>query len=337
MDFGTLSAANVLNFTKVVAQITDQNLELVTPVHVYFVMENTMFEHTYTFVPDYDDLLTTLFMQLNVDAAAALEFKLHMDDTLLTSRNTLDLLHEIVQSAITTPSVILMVTQHIDIGHRTAMDRPPSQPQKGPCRRFYVHAAYLLVLFLIYQPLTLVIESNEDTIEHDIVTIARLANNLSAIREQQDRQDETLSAVGHRCSVLAAAKASSLTTALAATRREQAAAASGLDAKISRLEEMVETNDIRIRNLSAIKRLQEGMIVENMATIGELAGSLTSARRQHDQEIVACAAKIRSLSENVSAGLSAAHPSEQLLHKCASEVAGETVWRCSASCTCIHV
>lgn len=326
MEFGgecDLPTDEVIDFSRAVARFTDSNFPASAPIEVTFVMQDTMFDHTFASIPDYVELWKTLCNELDLTASACVPFKIQMDDVLLTNRNTVDMLTEATQSAAANASIILTVTKASD---------PTRVPRKGrSCGWAFPHVLYLSVLLLLTFFVNRKLTSQIETINIDMATIESLTRILSAVKEQRAQQmsdcarkltnaTERVKSNGHAIRSLSrvaqwseeklqrTAEMERLAKTLAATREQHAGKVHECDSKITNMTQVLEENDHRIRNLTTIAQHRKNVSHNDVATIDRLSRELEKMRAD-----------------------------KKKYSECTRNVGGEMLWVCSLECDCLHL
>lgn len=364
-----MPTSDVLDFSRHVSRLSERSSSVAFPVQVIFMLEETMFDHTFSCLPDYGELWKTLRSRLEVDTTNALvTFNIYMDDVLLTNRNTLEVFHDVVNSAShgTMASVILTVRKQSDFGHSAKRgslyfaDSP-----KGSWRWVLPHVLYILVLMLLTFTLNRRMKSQEEKIKIDMTTIDTLTSSLAASKEQQAMRisectskinsltemlgeydsgaDNVLPAATEYQRQLQQQKATieNLTRTLSVTRRQSNDTIREYSDRIQDLTGSLSSNMKRLDRLSEATQWQSDKIHQDVATIENLTSSLTAARARHARENQECASQISNLTKMLEGRQGRQHDKDpernSKVNRCLTTINNVTVWLCASDCNCLHL
>jgi len=364
-----MPTSEALDFTRAVSRLSERSSTVAFPVQVVFMLDETMFDHKFSCLPDYGELWKTLRSRLEVDTTNAMvTFNIYMDDVLLTNRNTLEMFHDVVNSASmgTMASVILTVRKQSEFGHPTKLgslyfaDSP-----KGSWKWVLPHVLYILVLLLLTFTLNRRMKSQEEKIKIDMTTIDALTSTLVASKEQQAMKiSECTTKINSLTEMLGEddhgahgvppaapeyqrelqqqkATIENLTRTLSTTWRQSNDTIREYTTRIQDLTGSLNSNMARIDRLSEAAQWQSNKIQQDIATIEDLSGSLAAARKHNALESQECASKVSNLTKMLEARAARPHDKDaernNKVNRCLTTINNVTVWLCASDCNCLHL
>lgn len=299
MSFGDIEmkTADVISFSRAVTRMADQNFPMETSLFVTFVMEDRSFERVFSYIPNYGELWKTLCDTLDLDAAAAMSFRIYMDDVLLNNLNTIDMLAEAIESGSAARSIILKVSQSPYYPNRS----PAGGYKRSLRARICPHVFYMLVVLLVATVLGARIRNQDDAIKSGLAQISDLSSSL----DRQIKAAKGCAAVGGGAGQTAClAKVSTLTDTLKDRDdrlEEQRSTLQDREHRIQMQESTLQDRENRIER-------QKVQIQQGEANISRLKSSLAEAK-QRTREI----------------------------SRCTTLVHGTRTWTCNSDCSCVHL